>query len=819
MALVNKFNVNKQQVTLDADIIENMSANDVSYNDSFQYDENTVGNKLNKLSELEKEVIYDVTANNDGATFASLSALLSDENLSTLIPTSVRHGGMTIRFIQSSDNKYVQYRLMSTSFSTNEVNWQDAEQIPFEAELNSVLTIKKGGYWNGVYVDNIKRVHTNLIKTPFSVSLNNGYKFSYIQKFSRDVNGNLIYIEQPSYSSTSTLNIDRNNYVYILSISKSDDNQIIEPSEYHSIISSFKGEIDTLFDSFNSLSSTISSLVTNVEQAIDKTQKIGTYLEKVPNNDWDDITSMQDGGNSIFANLYRVSQIFGFQVKVTAACTLKYGIVKYTTGHESIELGTIQVPNPGLNTIYLANNVTLNDDEYFYIVPVLNSVHIYRINTNGVGMIEGNHDIAYPSWEMAYSVIYEIPEQGTILYQFHEIEEQIEQLSQEVKEVSSSAQIGDIKYGEIIIPTDIYIAKKGVNLNDGVNGVCECNLFWDNIANVDNQDKSIYFDTYSTIGKNLDRCYRIAENNVGNYTLKIDCRNSHNRKILSSKTLNIHIVDNTAGVGNKNILMIGDSRHVWYKGNQQGESNANSGSDGLAITMKVKELLAANSGAMFNFLGTKISDVDSSVKNLSQSGWQISSAINAINAAGGINQYIEQSCGAGTGASLDFCTFMFGVNDIMYWTSMDNGMFDSMTNKINGVISNAVSLVNLIHTGYPNCKIIVVLESTTCGTQNGFGYYGGTISVQQRIETEYALKAYRKSLITEFSKEIYSSYVTLSSAGLWCDRIFGFPYYHQSVSARTSKEQDINLDCVHPHNEGMFQIADGIYSTILAILN
>lgn len=604
-----------------------------------------------------------------------------------------------------------------------------------------------------------------------------------------------------------------------MSISKSDDTQIIEPSEYHSIISSFNGEIDTLFDSFNSLFSTISSLATNVEQAIDKTQKIGTYLEKVPNNDWDDITSIQDGGNSIFANLYRVSQIFGFQVKVTAACKLKYGIVKYTTGHESTELGTIQVPNAGLNTIYLANNVTLNDDEYFYIIPVLNSVHIYRINTNGVGMIEGDHDIVYPSWEMAYSVIYEIPEQGTILYKFREIEEQIEQLSQEVEEISSSAQIGDIKYGEIIIPNDIYIAKKGVNLNDGANGVCECNLFWDNIANVDNQDKSIYFDNYSTIGKNLDRCYRIAENNVGNYTLKIACRNSHNRKILSSKTLNIHIVDNTAGVGNKNILMIGDSRHVWYKGNQQGDSNANRGSDGLAITMKVKELLAANSSAMFNFIGTKISDVDSSVKNLSQSGWQISSAINAINAAGGIIQYIEQSCGAETGASLDFCTFMFGVNDIMYWTSTDNGMFDSMTNKINGVISNAVSLVNLIHTGYPNCKIIVVLESTTCGTQNGFGYYGGTVGVQQRIETEYALKAYRKALITEFSKETYSSYVTLSSAGLWCDRTFGFPYYHQSVSVRTSKEQDINLDYVHPHNEGMFQIADGIYSTILALLN
>ena len=51
MAVVNKFNVNKQEVTLDADIIEDMSANDVSYDDYLQYDENTVGNKLNKFSE------------------------------------------------------------------------------------------------------------------------------------------------------------------------------------------------------------------------------------------------------------------------------------------------------------------------------------------------------------------------------------------------------------------------------------------------------------------------------------------------------------------------------------------------------------------------------------------------------------------------------------------------------------------------------------------------------------------------------------------------------------------------------------------------
>ena len=43
--------------------------------------------------------IYDVSYHNSGASFASLSTLLSSENLSTLIPSEIRCGGMTIRFV------------------------------------------------------------------------------------------------------------------------------------------------------------------------------------------------------------------------------------------------------------------------------------------------------------------------------------------------------------------------------------------------------------------------------------------------------------------------------------------------------------------------------------------------------------------------------------------------------------------------------------------------------------------------------------------------------------------------------------------------
>ena len=91
------------------------------------------------VDELESQVIYDVTANNDGVTFGSLSALLSDENLSTLIPPTVRCGGMSIRFIQgsvqNSDNKYVKYFLTKDEWSISEGDWQ---QLNLEEEVNDL---------------------------------------------------------------------------------------------------------------------------------------------------------------------------------------------------------------------------------------------------------------------------------------------------------------------------------------------------------------------------------------------------------------------------------------------------------------------------------------------------------------------------------------------------------------------------------------------------------------------------------------------------------------------------------------------------------
>ena len=99
-----------------------------------------IADETKRAMAAEKAIMFDISSHNNGAVFESLSALLSSSNLSTLIPTSVRRGGMTIRFIQgseqSSDNKYVQYRLTNQNWSINIADWQEFGSAKFSTGEN-----------------------------------------------------------------------------------------------------------------------------------------------------------------------------------------------------------------------------------------------------------------------------------------------------------------------------------------------------------------------------------------------------------------------------------------------------------------------------------------------------------------------------------------------------------------------------------------------------------------------------------------------------------------------------------------------------------
>ena len=70
------------------------------------------------------------------ATYASLSLALA------AVPQTKQKGGMTIRYVQTSDNKYVQWRLTADSWSTIESDWQGVDDEPTAGSDNLV---KSGG--------------------------------------------------------------------------------------------------------------------------------------------------------------------------------------------------------------------------------------------------------------------------------------------------------------------------------------------------------------------------------------------------------------------------------------------------------------------------------------------------------------------------------------------------------------------------------------------------------------------------------------------------------------------------------------------------
>ena len=112
-----------------------------------------IADEVARAKAAEQAILFDVSSHNNGAVFESLSALLSSPNLSTLIPTSVRHGGMTILFVQSSDNKYVQFRYLLEYADTIEgnaafvdtANWQGIDDVPATGSKNLV---ESGGVKN-----------------------------------------------------------------------------------------------------------------------------------------------------------------------------------------------------------------------------------------------------------------------------------------------------------------------------------------------------------------------------------------------------------------------------------------------------------------------------------------------------------------------------------------------------------------------------------------------------------------------------------------------------------------------------------------------
>lgn len=363
---------------------------------------------------------------------------------------------------------------------------------------------------------------------------------------------------------------------------------------------------------------------------------------------------------------------------------------------------------------------------------------------------------------------------------------------------------GLISYGEVILPDNIHIAVGR-----------QCNLWWSTVANIAEGDKSVYFEVKCDVGMTTSRGFLLdgVEQDIGDHTITIRCRDLRTRTILGEKTSVIHVVPNKTGSGKKNILMIGDSR-TWHSvSTNQGFYNTEAGNK--TTTTEMRKLFKSDSKAEFTFLGTKVSELDSEVRNLADNGWTYATAIEEIERAGGMKKYIEEACGAGEDAKLDYVTVMYGCNDTSDWHQNNLDQYERSIAKFDTIIGNAKKLFSMILEAYPDCKPVLVLESSLAANQDGFGYWYGTRN-DCMTDWEFVLKALRKRVIKEFDRGAFDERITLSTAGLWCDRLWSYPYLTYTASERADyKKVEHLINCAHPHDAGYKQIADGDFSTIM----
>lgn len=97
--------------------------------------------------------VFDISAANSGATYADLADALGTNGAN--VPSAIRKGGMSVKFVLTSDNKYVQYRLMADTWSVDTNDWSFCgdDVIVENPEWIRVITDKDGKILTGIKTD------------------------------------------------------------------------------------------------------------------------------------------------------------------------------------------------------------------------------------------------------------------------------------------------------------------------------------------------------------------------------------------------------------------------------------------------------------------------------------------------------------------------------------------------------------------------------------------------------------------------------------------------------------------------------------------
>lgn len=196
-----------------------------TYNNAIENEPTPGSNNLVKSGGVASNIVFDISAyhatGSTIATYADLAAALGSNGAN--VPLTVRRGGMSVKFVQSSDNKYVQWRYMGTSIAnadfTNVANWQGVDDTPTVGSHNLVESVGVVDYI--AFGEFLKRININkkdstIVNAGVQVSLEQDkyYKFLLNSTENKITNAKVVFTIGQEYK---TFKVDNNGFLVIKS--------------------------------------------------------------------------------------------------------------------------------------------------------------------------------------------------------------------------------------------------------------------------------------------------------------------------------------------------------------------------------------------------------------------------------------------------------------------------------------------------------------------------------------------------------------------------------------------------------------------------
>ena len=180
-------------------------------------------------------LIFDVSEANNGTSYESLSDALTVAN--DILKPEQKKGGMTIKYIQTFDNSYVQFRLMKNQWSATPSDWQGVDSEPI---AGSHSLVESGGVEianNTNFMEqSAYRLHKDMAGTEYFHLQFKAGKYYITNNGNSSIN---VYIrKQKSSTDQITLSLTPGEKV---------EQEFVNDDYYLIYIYNYNGEVDLLF--------------------------------------------------------------------------------------------------------------------------------------------------------------------------------------------------------------------------------------------------------------------------------------------------------------------------------------------------------------------------------------------------------------------------------------------------------------------------------------------------------------------------------------------------------------------------------------------